>query len=170
MNSKCWEKFLASGLLIGTVLSLAGCGGSGGSNWDIFDEFTDDMTAEEVKKALGEPFEEDEDGDLYYQNIELCKSCGLTGELEINIDSSDKTVYFVEWDFDTGEQTVDDYTDETQAIYDHFTEKYGEAEPYTNHSYNWYQTDNQGPAGSPRYMLDLDSNRQLIRMFVDFEG
>ena len=167
MNFKFRNAFLAVGLLVSMLISLTSCGGRSNSNWDIFDEFTDDMTAEDVKKALGEPFEE-KNGDLYYQNIELCKSCGLSGDLEINFLSSDKTIYFVEWNFDTGNQMVDDYADQTQAIYDHFTTKFGEAEPDGN-SYEWYETDNKGPAGSPRYRLSLDT-WNLIRVFKDFEG
>lgn len=150
------------------LLALSACGGEGtpsSQSGDIFDRFDPTMTAEDVKEVMGDPASEDENH-LYYADVELC---GLTGELEVDIGYSEPTVYFVEWTYDTGDRRVRDCTEETQAIYDHFVEKFGEAERRDN-SYMWYATDNQGPAGSPRYMLELDSNPQKIRMFVDFEG
>ena len=164
---KRWVKSFVC-LLMLALTFLTACGGGGGTSGaagDIFDRFDPAMTAEDVKEVMGDPASEDENH-LYYEDVELC---GLTGELEVDIGYSEPTVYFVEWTYDTGDRRARDCTEETQAIYDHFVEKFGEAERRDN-SYMWYATDNQGPAGSPRYMLELDSNPQKIRMFVDFEG
>lgn len=156
-------KISAFCLLVLSLFLLSACGGASRGAGDIFDRFSPEMTSEDVQTLMGEP-----DGVIYGKNLLYTdiEFYGLTGNLHVNFNDAG-TVYEVEWSYYTGENTVGDYTKETQAIYDHFTSKFGESQQQYN-IYHWYISENQGPAGSPCYVLNLHQ-RNMIRVYVNFE-
>lgn len=134
---------------------------------DIFDQFNSRMTKEDVENMLGNPDGITKAGDYCYYEVEFCDMLGT-----LEVDFSQNVVYWVEWKYYTGDQTVNDYAKETQIMFNHFSDKYGEGKTYIydngvmqNGLYFWYEYG----TGGARYMLDTSSYTNLIRAWVDYE-
>lgn len=136
---------------------------------DIFDHFEKGMSKEDVVNDLGEPTEIINDDDLFYTDIELC---GMLGSLTVEI--KDSNPVFILWEYDTEGRTADECGSEMQVIYDHFVDKFGVAEirEYSSRSnvYIWHRDANNGPAGSPQYVLDFNDVNGTIRTYLNFEA
>lgn len=142
---------------------------SNDSKEDIFDHFGEGITTEDVINDLGNPVEIVNDDDLLYNEIDLCS---MPGTLTVEI--TDSNVVFVLWEFDAEGRTADDCKTEMQTIYNHYVDKFGDAEirEYSTRSniYIWHRNENNGPAGSPQYVLDFNDVDSKIRVYLNFNA
>lgn len=161
------HKILAVVVMLALVLGVVGIIGISGGKKTFWDRFEHSMEAADVEKEMGKPHAVEHDDYIYY-DVEFC---GLDGVLEVNFDSDGK-VYWVEWDYNTGDLAVNDFAKDTQKMRDYFTKKLGEGGflTYSNGvvdkgAYCWreYET------GGARYVLDIGSYRNVIRAWIDFK-
>lgn len=125
-----------------------------------FDGLSFDMTLEEGRALLGEPYlaaEPDADAGTdkyrdYFDNISLA---GLSGELSLAYDQDSKKLDHAMWSYELKDgETFEDYEKQTKKMVEFYTEKYGEPETKED-EYIW-------TSDGIRLSLNLDSDFHQI--------
>ena len=154
------RRILVFALLCGFCASLIGCGGGGSQT--VFEKVSLHMTMDEVEAALGTP-DRREDTKFYYDNVPLGS---LSGTVEVYFTRDSLLLYDVDWWFDTGDKTPQDYAKEMEEIYTLFTQKYGEAELYEDREgvYCWHQYE----SGGTQFLLFSKYDRQIC-LYAEYD-